>query len=452
MALIGPAGENKVRYACIMHGLRDAAARGGLGAVMGSKNLKAIAVRGHKLPKIADPERVNEIRQQVLAYPQEGLSAFGTGGPGMMMYESVGNLPVRNFRDGLFPEVNQIHGGVIKDTIRVGMEGCFACPVRCKKVVQFEEPYRVDAAYGGPEYETLAALGSNCGIGNLKAIAKGNERCNAYSLDTISTGGVIAFAMECFEKGLLSTKDTDGIELRFGNDEAMLKVIELIAQRQGIGNLLAEGTARLAKKIGKGSEAFAMQVKGLEAGMHEPRLSAGFGCSYMVNPYGADHCGSLPDFIALSEPMVRDLHHLGIVEPQPSDDIGPRKVAFLRLVQFKNIIEDCLVVCTFLPYSLDKQAVLVAAATGYTTGAAGLLRVAERVLTVARLFNIREGFSTAADVLPERFFQPKTDGALADKCLDRAKLEKARSYYYTLMGWDAKGVPLSEKVEELCIE
>jgi len=240
--LIGPAGENKVRYACLMNDLHDAAGRGGLGAVAGSKNLKAIAVRGHKAPQLANPEGIKELRHWVLNRISGPLplSQYGTGWLEMEMFEATGNLPVRNFRDGIFPGVKQIHGGVIKDTIRVGMEGCFACPVRCKKVVQFEEPYPVDPAYGGPEYETLASLGPNCGIDNLKAIAKGNELCGAYSLDTISTGSTIAFAMECFEKGLLSAKDTGGIELRFGNDEAMLKVIDLIARRQGIGDLLGD--------------------------------------------------------------------------------------------------------------------------------------------------------------------------------------------------------------------
>jgi len=451
LALIGPGGENKVRYACIMHGLRDAAARGGVGAVMGSKNLKAIAVRGHKLPRIANREHVKEIRQQLLAYPHP-MSEFGTGGLEMPMFESTGNLPVRNFRDGLFPEVNQIHGGVIKDTIRVGMRGCFACPVRCKKVVQFEEPYHVDAAYGGPEYETLAALGSNCGIGNLKAIAKGNELCNAYSLDTISTGGVIAFAMECFERGLLNTRDTDGIELRFGNDEAMLRIIELIARRQGIGDLLAEGTAHLAKKIGNGSEAFAVHVKGLESGMHDPRTKAGLGLGYMVNPHGADHCCNILDDLFDSEMAIKELHPLGILKPLHVDDIGPRKVALFRLVQLKAIIQDSMIVCIFLPYTYQMIAELIAAVTGWDTGVTELLRVAERVLTVARLFNVREGFLDADDVLPERFFQPKNDGTLADKHLDRTKFEEAKRFYYTLMGWDVKGVPIPEKVEELYIE
>jgi len=451
LAMIGPGGENTVRYACIMHGCHNAAARGGLGAVMGSKNLKAVAVRGHKLPKIADRNRISEIRQQVIAEPH-WLSGIGTGGPDMLALESVGNLPVRNFRDGLFPEVEKIHGGVMKDTISIGMEGCFACPVRCKKILRFEEPYHVDAAYGGPEYESIAALGSNCGVGNMKAIVKGNERCGAYSLDTISTGETIAFAMECFEKGLLNIRDTGGIELRFGNDEAMLKAIELIARRQGIGDLLAEGTAKIARIIGKGSEDFAMQVKGLEAGMHEPRVSPSLGLSYMVNPHGADHtCGFLELFF-LSEALIKEFHPLGILESPPFDDIGPRKVGLFRLHQCKQIITDSLVLCQFLGYTYQLAVDLLSAVTGWDTGVPELLRVAERILTVARLFNIREGFTADDDILPERFFQPKTDGVLADKPLDRAKFEKAKSYYYTLMGWDAKGVPLPEKIEELYIE
>jgi aldehyde:ferredoxin oxidoreductase len=449
-ALIGPAGENLVRYACIMHGLHDAGGRGGLGAVMGSKNLKAVAVRGHKLPKLADPERLKQIQQEMLAV-KSPLTDMGTGGPDMEVMESLGNLPVRNFRDGLFPEVSKIHGGVIKDTIRVGMEGCYACHVRCKKVVRFEKPYPVDAAYGGPEYETLAALGSNLVIDNLKAIAKGNELCNAYSLDTISTGNVIAFAMECFEKGLLNKDDTGGIELRFGNDEAMLKAIELICRRQGVGNLLAEGTASMARKIGKGSEAFAMNVKGLEPGMHEPRLSAGFGLINMVNPTGADHCSSLPDFAAFAEPRIINLHHLGIVESLPAEDISPLKVAYARLVQATRILNDCLVLCAFVEYSLDKQAEIVAATTGWETGGMDLIRVTERVLTTARLINYRDGFTSADDKLPERFYQPKTNGVLEHQCLDRDKLEESKRYYYTLMGWDKNGIPLPQKVEELRI-
>ena len=455
VALIGSAGENLVRYACIMNGLHASAGRGGLGAVMGSKNLKAIAVRGHKAPQIRDRERVRELKQWLLAnMPQfkllSTLREFGTGAA-MEIFESVGNLPVRNFRDKLFPEVNKIDAQAIKNTIRIGMEGCFACPVRCKKVVQFQEPYPVDPAYGGPEYETLAALGSNCGIHNLKAIAKGNELCGAYSLDTMSVGGVIAFAMECFENGLLTIKDTNGIELRFGNDEAMLEIIELIARREGIGEMLAEGTARAAQIIGRGASEFAMQVKGLEAGLHEPRLKPGFGLGYMVNPHGADHCTNMNDPMYATAEQLKELEPLGILEPFPVTDIGPRKVALFKAIQSKQIILDSSVLCMFLPYSIKQVADLVAAVTGWDTGITEQLVVAERILTMARSFNIREGFTAADDTLPQRFFQPKTDGSPTAK-LDPLEMESAKAYYYTLMGWDAAtGIPTPEKLEELNI-
>jgi aldehyde:ferredoxin oxidoreductase len=195
-----------------------------------------------------------------------------------------------------------------------------------------------------------------------------------------------------------------------------------------------------------------MQVKGLEAGMHDPRIKAGMGLGYMVTPAGADHSCNLIDGFFTSEIMVKPLHPLGILLPLPADDISPRKVGLFRVGQFKAIIADSLVVCVFLPYTYQTQADVITAVTGWDTSIAELLRMAERILTVARLFNIREGLTAADDVLPERFFQPKTDGALADKHLDRVKFEKAKSFYYASMGWDAQGVPLPEKVEELYIE
>ena len=204
---------------------------------MGSKNLKAIAARGHNLPEIENEEKLQEIRK-AMSMPSP-MSQFGTGGPGIATMEGTGNLPVRNFRDGLFPGVNDIHAGVMKEQdILTGMDGCYACHVRCKKVVKFEEPYNHDPVYGGPEYETLAALGSLCGIGDLKAIAQANQLCGSYGMDTISTGTTIAFAMECFEKGILTTKDTGGMRLEFGNVEAMLQSVESIGKREGLGDVV----------------------------------------------------------------------------------------------------------------------------------------------------------------------------------------------------------------------
>ena len=453
VAMIGPGGENLVRYACIMHGLYDAAGRGGLGAVMGSKNLKAIAVRGHRPPQIAKPEYVKELRDWLTANIGK-VKLFQELGSGAYMgpYEASGNLPVRNFRDGLFPTATAIEGKTIKDTIRIGMDGCFGCLVRCKKVVKIDDPYPVDPAYGGPEYETLAALGSNCGIDNLKAICKGNELCNAYSLDTISTGGAIAFAMECFEKGLLTLRDTGGLDVKFGNAEAMLKLIELIAKREGIGDLLADGVLIAAQKTGNGANEYAMHVKGLELPLHEPRLKTGLGLGYMVSPIGADHCMNLHDTLFVMNGQMNDLHPLGLLEGVPADDIGPKKVTLFRAMQFLRLLGDSLPVCMILPFSYKQLAGLTSAVTGWDTDIPEQIRSAERILTMMRLFNIREGFSEGDDKLPMRFFQPKTDGILSKTKLDPAKFEQAKKYYYSLMGWDAQtGIPLPEKLEDLGI-
>jgi len=457
VATIGPAGEKSVRFACIMNDLKDATGRGGTGAVMGSKNLKAVAVRGHKRPQIAEPERLKEFSQWLLANKHLWASfhEFGTGSPALMEGgAATGNLPVRNFLDGEFPEISKITGGAIKDTIRIKMESCYACAVRCKKVVKLEKPYVVDPAYGGPEYETLASLGSNCCVSDLKAIAKGNELCNAYSLDTISTGVAISFAMECFENGLLTIKETNGLELRFGNAEAMVKLVELIAKREGIGDLLAEGVARAAQKIGKGAAEFAMHVKGLEIPMHEPRVKAALGLGYMVNPHGADHCANLHD-TSYSEPgpFFDRVKPLGILELLPADDLGPRKVSLFRDAHLLSIALDSLGLCQFMPYNPEQVVNILAAITGWQTSVVEILRVSERIVTMARLFNIREGFSAADDKLPNRFFQPKRNGALSTKFYDPKQLEKAKNYYYTIMGWDAKtGIPTPEKLQELGIE
>ena len=457
VAMIGPGGENLVKYACIMHGLLDAAGRGGMGAVMGAKNLKAVAVRGDSMPAISNSNGV----KKMVKWLKENMdlvkvfSDFGTGLP-MPSFERLGNLPIRNFRDGGFPNVDKISAQTIKDTISLGMEGCFACPVRCKKVVEFKEPYQVDRAYGGPEYETLGALGSACGVDDLKAIAKGSEMCNANSLDTISMGMSIAFAMECFENGLLTSKDTAGIELNFGNANVMLKMIELVARREGIGDLLAEGSAKAAERIGKGADKFAMQVKKLEIPMHEPRLNSSLGLGYMVNPHGADHMDSLIDiffsaFTKQPNVTIPDAIPLGF-EPAPLEGIDPRKVALFKVFQAKRLIYDSLVLCHFLPYSYAQIADLTATVTGWDTSVMEQLRVAERILTMCRLFNVREGFTSADDTLPARFFEPTKGGALSDKALDFEEMEKAKRYYYYLMGWNEDGIPIKEKLEELGID
>jgi aldehyde:ferredoxin oxidoreductase len=452
VAMIGPAGENLVRFACIMEGCHDAAGRGGLGAVMGSKNLKAIAVRGHSLPPVVDAEKIKEIKQQFL-HSYGIISIEGTGNAHhMISQEASGDLPVRNFSVGLFPEVKQINGGIIKSKYGTSMEACYACPVRCKKVIKMETPYKLSIEYGGPEYETIAALGSDCGVSDLPAILRGNEKCNAYSLDSISTGSTIAFVMECYEKRLITKADTDGLEFKWGDKDLLLEAIDLIAYRKGFGNIMAEGTARLAKKIGKRSEDFAMHVKGLESGMHEARIASALALGYMLSPIGADHGVASPDDLLSTEISFQAFHPLGLLTPPNSIELSPYKVRVFQQSQFLNILRDSMVVCSFPDQNLDQCVGLMKATTGWDTGIGELMMVAERIVTLMRLFNLREGINPDEDRLPERFYHSKTDGVLANYHADKRAYDRAKRYYYTLMGWNEKGIPLTEKVEELRIE
>jgi aldehyde:ferredoxin oxidoreductase len=244
VAQIGPGGEKQVRYACVVNDMHHVAGRCGMGAIMGSKNLKAVAVKGTTRVPVRKPKRLRKLARwmaQNVDSIAQSLHTYGTG-DAMDVDVETGNLPIHNFRHGNFPKVDQISAQAVKEHVRVGMGTCFACAVACKKRVKVEEPWKVNPEYGGPEYETLAALGSNCGVSDLKAICKANELCQRYSIDTISTGVTISFAMECFEHGLLTKEDTDGMDLSFGNAESMVKMVKLIGEKRGLGALLAEGS------------------------------------------------------------------------------------------------------------------------------------------------------------------------------------------------------------------
>jgi aldehyde:ferredoxin oxidoreductase len=457
VAAIGPGGESQVRFACIINDLKDAAGRTGMGAVMGSKNLKAVAVRGTRAPEMADPEGVRSIARW-LADNYRTLSAsmhrFGTGA-GMDGGRLTGNLPTRNFRDGDFVDVMDISAETIMERIGVGMDGCYACPIRCKKVVKVTEPYPVDPDYGGPEYETLAALGSNCGVHDPKAVARAHALCQAYSLDTISAGATIAFAMECFENGLLTIEDTDGIELRFGDAQAMLALVEKIARREGIGDLLAEGSRIAAQRIGRGADRYAVHVKGVEMGMHEPRLKQGLGLTYAVNPHGADHGSGIHDTGFDQEgPGLLAARTLGLLDPMPLDDLGPTKVrAAMYLQMWRNAL-DAIGLCLFMPYDHRQVVEIVRAITGWNASVWELMKAGERIAAMARVYNLREGLTAADDRLPERFFSPPTAGPLYEDgvAIDPQALEEAKHLYYQMMGWDGDtGVPCRWKLEELDI-
>jgi aldehyde:ferredoxin oxidoreductase len=330
------------------------------------------------------------------------------------------------------------------------MGTCFACAVRCKKEVYLGEPWNVDPAYGGPEYETLAALGSNCGVTDVKAICKANELCQQYALDTISTGVAISFAMECFETGLLSAERVDGLDLRFGNADAMVKMVQMIGERQGFGDVLAEGVKRAADRMSQDADQYAIHVKGQEVPMHEPRLKMGLGLGYAVSPTGADHVHNIHD--TLHEKAISKIDRgLGIISGVPADDLGPRKVRLFKYFMMWRSLNNCLVMCLFPPWTVQQKVDIVTAVTGWDTSAAELLQVSERAINLARLFNVREGFGEQDDWLPSRFFRPKASGALSDTSVDPGKLKKAKSTYYEMMGWSEDGIPTQTKLEELDI-
>ncbi len=324
IALIGPSGEKLVKYACILNELKYANGRGGLGAVMGSKNLKAIAVRGHKRLEFSDPEKIREIgKWHAENWQKHGgalsRSRLGTS-DGLMAINKDGILPTRNFHKGSFDHAEEISGETMEETILVDREGCYACSIRCKRVVKGKPPYETDPAYGGPEYETLGSFGSLCEVSDLSAISYANQLCNAYGVDTISAGVAVAFTMECFEKGILTKEQLVGLEPRFGSAEAMVKLVEMIAKREGFGDLLAEGVMKASQQIGHGSEKYAMHSKGKELPMHEPRGKTGLALAYALSPSGADHMQAAHDPAFQVERRERQ----AIRPPRPCGQTEPR--------------------------------------------------------------------------------------------------------------------------------
>jgi aldehyde:ferredoxin oxidoreductase len=364
-------------------------------------------------------------------------------------------MPVRNFRDGEFPEISGLE--FVMDKIGTGMEGCWACAVRCKKVVQAQEPYEIDPDYGGPEYETIGSLGSTCGVSDIVAVSRANVLCNAHSLDTIGAGVAIAFAMECYEEGLLTLEDTGGLDLRFGNADAMIAMVEKIARREGLGDILAEGLLPAAARIGAGAERFAVHAKGQAQPMHEPRLKRGMAIGYAASPTGADHCHSLHD-TGLASPgedgfVLREgLRAVGVLEPMELESLGPEKVRATIYHSMTSILDNCLVMCSFPGWSLVDLTDMVQAATGWDVSDVELLKVGERAMTLARAFNMRAGLTAQDDRLCERSYSPTRGGVLSEGGIDEEELQQAMQTYYVMMGWDREsGVPHAEKLHELGI-
>jgi aldehyde:ferredoxin oxidoreductase len=346
----------------------------------------------------------------------------------------------------------------MRASILKGTDGCFACPIRCKREVSAPEPFESDAAYGGPEYETIASFGSLCEVADLGAVSKAHELCNAYGLDTISTGSVVAFAMECYENSLLTDSETGSMQLRFGNTEAMLQLVEMIAYRKGIGNILADGVKLASEKIGKGSARFALHVKGKELPMHDPRGKKGVALGYAVSPSGADHMQAVHDPVFVNPP--KSLEALGIFGSIAADSLGGDKVrAFLNAHLWWGLL-DCLGCCkfVFIPHNVgilttDDLVDLVNASTGFNMSLWSLMKASERALNLTRCFNVREGFTAKDDKVPERFFEGLRFGSRKGAKLKKQEFDEALSLYYEMMGWDSgTGIPTAGKLHELDLE
>jgi aldehyde:ferredoxin oxidoreductase len=460
---VGPAGEKGVRFAAIINMCNRANGRTGMGAVMGSKNLKAIAVRGHKRPEIADRKALAALARWGANYfPDSDVYTMGVDGTAdvLAFQNESGGLPTRNWESGSFEGFEALTGARMSDTILKERDTCYACVVRCKRVVETEwQGHKVDPHYGGPEYETLATFGSYCGIDDLDAVAYANQLCNMYGMDTISCGATIAFAMDCFEHGLISAEDTGGVELNFGNAAAMVQMTEQIALRQGFGDLLAEGTARVAEHIGRGAEDLAVVVKKHDLPAHMPEVKRSLGLIYAVNPFGADHQSSEhdPAYEGDYESYAERMRALDLLEPQPEYSLGPEKVRFaLYTEQFYSML-DSINVCQFVYgpswhlYGPNQLVEMARAVTGWDLSLWELMKVGERRLNMMRAFNVREGLTREDDVLPPKVAQPKKGGTSDGMFMAPEELEEAKDLYYAMSGWDERGVPSRARLEELGI-
>jgi aldehyde:ferredoxin oxidoreductase len=449
VANIGPAGENLVRFAAIMHDRNRAAARGGVGAVMGSKKLKAIVVRGTKSPPLEDPKRFAELRKTwAKTLTTEDVQAWGKYGTtgGVDSLDRMGILPTRNWTAGSFPSAAKISGETLSATILVDRDTCTACPVSCKRVVEAPvDGGQIVKAYGGPEYETIAAFGSLQGNDSLPWVSMANQLCNAYGLDTISTGNVIAWAMEASEKGLLPER------IDWGDGKRACEFVRKIALREGVGDVLAEGVKRASERLG-GAD-FAVHVKGAEMPMHEARGKKGLGLSYAVTPRGANHMEGFHDTM-IQRGTAPDL---GVTSPM--DRFGTKgKAPVVKAFEDARSFVNCMVLCVFDVDETGEDATLplvrdlVSAATGLAVDRAEMFRVGERAANLARLFAVRMGCTRKDDDLPPRIKTLALPFGSRREAVTEEELNGMISEYYAVRGWDDEGRPTAAKLRELGID
>ncbi|NQV06263.1 aldehyde ferredoxin oxidoreductase family protein [bacterium] len=482
VAQIGPAGEQLVRFAAIMNMASRAHGRTGMGAVMGSKRLKAIVVRGgkKKLP-MADPDALRAIMQPSIPAIKEdedvwALAQYGTLGI-LESQNAVGGLPTRSYRSGwmgfdraaaiggerLFADL--LRGASEDNQMKEGRHTCYSCAVRCKRVVESEwQGKAINPDSGGPEYETASVFGSYCDIDDPWAISYANQLCNEFGVDTIAAGATMAFAIDCFESGLLTTDDTGGVELGWGNAESMIALLEMTLRREGIGDVLAEGSARAAAHIGNGAEDLVIATKGAEFPAHMPQVKPSLAVIYAVNPFGADHQSSEHDpgytpEIAEAEPEKYGarMAEIGLTDQQPEDVLNRAKVQYALTTQYAYSALDTHDICQFVYgpawqlLGMGDLAGVITAVTGDETTVDDLMTVGVRRLNMLRAFNAREGITREADTLPKRLFDEPLEGGPTDgQTVDRATFDAALEMYYEMAGWDPiTGNPTRETLESV---
>ena len=439
---IGPAGENLVKFAAINCDFYRQAARGGVGTVMGSKRLKAVVVFGEKGVKCFDKDRLMRMMKNYRntldqsAHAQRSMK-YGTPFT-LNTTNRLGMLPVNNYQDNVLPEaVGEIDGdGFLKDV--VSHRGCIGCAVACSKVTRVDKGEYAGDMVEGPEYETFAMLGANLGITDRSAIIRANILCDKLGIDTISTGNGVGFIMECFEKGFITERECGGLELKFGNYHSMHKLLEHIAYRKGIGNIIAEGVRYAAEKIGQGSEQFANHVKGLEVPGYDPRAGFGIALSYAVCPRGACHRRAWP-------PKIESLGEI------PADAVEGRAEIVKRMSDISSIYHSMLACdfpCKMGLFSAKECGEFLRVVTGIEYEEKDLWIFADRVETTIRMFNNREGFGRAHDTLPPRFFKDKLrSGPTRGLHLTEDALNFMLDRYYELRGWDENGIPKDETLQ-----
>jgi len=442
--IIGPAGEKLVRFACVVsdHGVGG---RCGLGAVMGSKNLKAIAVRGTKKIKVARPDELKEYSRKLYKKIYEATAEFRKYGTTMypkLLHDARGYGLAKNWREGKFNGIDRLTGDRFLK-ITVNPVACTDCPIACHRHTKVVKPEKYAFDGYGPEYETIGMIGWLNLINDLEAIAYAGHLCNEYGLDTITAGSIIGFTMECYENGWVKEKKLDGIKAEWGSPDAAVALIHKMARREGFGNVLAEGTERAAKMVGGNASKILVNVKKLELPAHDPRGFLAMAINYATGQRGACHQRG---FVLQDESSIPEW---GIPENQEIYSIKEPVISAARYQDWAEIFNS-LIQCEYMTsggLTLKDQITLLNYVTGWNVKANGMLKIGERIFNLQRVINVRFGVSRKDDTLPLRIFEPLKEGVNAGKI--PATFEKALKAYYKLRGWDADGKPTVEKLAEL---